>query len=69
MFEPRKMFYNFLILIEVFGNSTVFLHFDTSICSAKTIAFQDNLDFKGKIVVKFFMKIHFLSIQNNITIK
>ena len=30
--------------------------------------FPDNLDFKGKIVAKFFQRSHFLSICNNITV-
>ena len=42
------------ILIEIFRNSTIFQHFNTLVNSMKTILhFQDNLDFKGKIMGKF----------------
>ena len=58
------MFFSFFILIEIFGNSTIFQHFDTSIYSIKTKQkkIPENLGFKGKIVAKFLIRRHFLSI-------
>ena len=38
----------------MFENSTIFQHFNTFINGIETVLhFQDNLDFKGKIVTKF----------------
>ena len=48
------------ILIEIFGNSTIFHHFDTSISSIETLT--DNLEFKGKTLAKFLRRSHVLSI-------
>ena len=48
-------------LIEIFGNSSIFQHFDTSINSIDVLKFS-NLDFKGKTVAKFIIRRPFLSI-------
>ena len=59
--------FKFFILIEIFGNSTIFQHFDTSIIALKRWNFPDNLDFKGKIVAKFLLRRQFLSTCNKAT--
>ena len=46
-----------------------FLTFDTSINSIIRWNFPDNLDFKGEIVGKFFLRSAFFSICNNMTAK
>ena len=57
MFGPRKMnVLQFFIFNEIFGNSTIFRHFNIS------IYITDNLDFKGKFVAKFLIKSYFLPI-------
>ena len=64
MIELRKIFQNFkfFILIEIFGNSSIFQLFHTSIKSIGTLKLF-RLNFKGKTVVKFLIRSHFLSIQ------
>ena len=55
----------FFILIQIFGNSTIFHCFVTSVfpsIALKRWNFLGNLAFKGKILAKFLIRIHFLSI-------
>ena len=37
----------FFILIEIFGNSTIFQHFDTCICSIKVLEFSRQFGLQG----------------------
>ena len=66
LFGPRKLFYNFLFQLKFFE---IQLFFSISLITLKRWNFPDNLDFKGKIVAKFLMRSHFLSIQNDMTVK
>ena len=49
-------------LIEIFGNLTIFQHFDTSIYSIKTLKFSRQFELQGKIVAQFFIRSCFPSI-------
>ena len=55
-------YFTFIILIEIFENSIAFQPFDSLIYSIKTMTFPRQLDFRGKIVAKFLIRSHFLSI-------
>ena len=55
-------FFQFFVLIGIFGNSTIFRYFDPVSIALKRWKFQDNVHFKGKIVPKFLIWSHFLSI-------
>ena len=41
------MFSIFLILIDIFENSTIYQHFDTSIYSIKTMKFSTQIGLEG----------------------
>ena len=60
-FCASKNILQYFILIEIFENSTIFQHFDTLSIALKRWSFTDNLNFKGKTVVKFLIRSHFLS--------
>ena len=51
----------FFILMEIFGNSTIFQHFDIPPMALTRWNFPDNLGFKGNILAKFLIS-HFLSV-------
>ena len=55
---PSSNVLQFFILIEIFGNSTIFQHFDTSIYNIKTVKFS----IQFWLVVKFPIGSHFFSI-------
>ena len=55
---PSSDVLQFFILIEIFGNSTIFQHFDTSIYNIKTVKFS----IQFWLVVKFPIGSHFFSI-------
>ena len=61
------MFEIFFILIEIFGNWTIFQYFDTSINSIETLKFSRQFGFKGKIMAKLLWRKHFFSIYINKT--
>ena len=52
----------FLILIEIFENSTSFSISIHLFIALKRWNFRDNLDFKGKIAATFLRRSHFISI-------
>ena len=62
LFKATVKYFTFIILIEIFENSIAFQPFDTLIYSIKTMTFPRQLDFRGKIVAKFLIRSHFLSI-------
>ena len=62
LFGSRKMFYNFSFWLKFFKIQLFFSILTLPSIALKRWNFPDKLDYKGKIVAKFLIRIHFLTI-------